>query len=90
MLIKIELYGDVQIIDVDDDETILQAAIRNGLDPPFNCQLGVCATCKARLISGKIMMEERDSLTDEDIENGLILTCQAHPLTDNVFINYDD
>ena len=69
---------------------MLTAAQREGQDPPFSCQIGACSTCRAKLISGKVYMDERDSLTDEEIEEGYVLTCQAHPLTDDVVIDYDD
>jgi len=88
--VKIILYGDEYEFDVEPDETILTAAQREGYDPPFSCQIGACSTCRARLKSGKIYMDERDSLTDEEIADGYVLTCQTHPLTDDVVIDYDD
>ncbi|MFA6571361.1 MAG: 2Fe-2S iron-sulfur cluster-binding protein [Bacteroidota bacterium] len=88
-IVKIKLYNETGEINVKADESILQAAMNEGLDPPFSCQLGVCATCKAHLISGKVAMDERDALTDEEINDGFILTCQSHPLTDDCFTDYD-
>ena len=88
-IVKIKLYNETFEINVNADESILQAAMNKGLDPPFSCQLGVCATCKAQLISGKVSMEERDALTDEEVNDGFILTCQSHPITDDCFIDYD-
>jgi ring-1,2-phenylacetyl-CoA epoxidase subunit PaaE len=88
--VKIILYGDEIEFDVEPDETVLTAAQREGQDPPFSCQIGACSTCRARLKSGEVFMDERDSLTDEEIEEGYILTCQSHPLSDNVIIDYDD
>ncbi|MCX7908274.1 MAG: 2Fe-2S iron-sulfur cluster-binding protein [Ignavibacteria bacterium] len=87
--VKVKLYGEEHIIEVEEDESILQAAFRAGLDPPFSCQVGVCGSCMAKLISGKVDMDERDALTDDEIENGFVLTCQSHPRTDDCFINYD-
>jgi len=88
--VKIILYGDELEMIVSPDETILTAGQREGYDPPYSCQIGACSTCRAKLISGKVVMDERDSLTDEEIEEGYVLTCQAHPLTDDVIIDFDD
>lgn len=88
--IKIKIYSETFDLFVNPDETILTAALRESLDPPFSCQIGACASCRAKLISGKVVMDERDALTDDEIEQGYILTCQAHPITDDVIIDYDD
>jgi ring-1,2-phenylacetyl-CoA epoxidase subunit PaaE len=88
--VKIILYSEEHEFLVEPDETVLTAAQREGEDPPFSCQIGACSTCRAKLVSGKVFMDERDSLTDEEIEEGYVLTCQAHPLTDDVVIDYDD
>ncbi|MGC8747932.1 MAG: 2Fe-2S iron-sulfur cluster-binding protein [Candidatus Kapaibacteriota bacterium] len=87
--VKVKLYGEEQTIEVEAGESILQAAFRAGLDPPFSCQVGVCGSCIAKLESGKVVMDERDALTDEEIEKGFILTCQSHPTTDDCYVNYD-
>ena len=88
--VKIILYGDELEMIVSPDETILTAGQREGYDPPYSCQIGACSTCRAKLKSGKVYMDERDSLTDEEIEEGYVLTCQTHPLTDDVIIDFDD
>jgi ring-1,2-phenylacetyl-CoA epoxidase subunit PaaE len=88
--VKIKLYGEETEILVEPNDSILQSAILNGLEPPFSCQISVCATCKAKLKQGKVSMDEREALTDEEIQNGWILTCQSHPLTDDVYIDYDE
>jgi ring-1,2-phenylacetyl-CoA epoxidase subunit PaaE len=90
MIVTVYLYSEEHKILVKDDESILQAAMENGLDPPFSCQLGVCGTCRAKLKAGKVDMDDRDALTDEDIENGYVLTCQSHPVTEDVYVDYDD
>ena len=88
--VTVYLYSEEHKIIVKDDESILQAAIEDGLDPPFSCQLGVCGTCRAKLKSGKVNMDDRDALTDEDIDNGFVLTCQSHPITEDVYVDYDE
>ncbi len=87
--VKILLYSEELEMIVQPDETITTAAQREGYDPPYSCQIGACSTCRAKIVSGKVMMEERDSLTDDEIEEGYILTCQSHPLTDDVVIDFD-
>ncbi len=88
--VKIILYSEEFEFVVQPDETIISAAQREGYDPPYSCQIGACSTCRAKLKSGKVFMDERDSLTDEEIAEGYILTCQSHPLTNDVIIDYDD
>lgn len=87
--VRIRLYGSEHSFDVDPDESILMAAQKADLDPPYACQIGACCTCRARLISGKVKMDEREALSDDEIAEGYILTCQSHPLTDDVVADYD-
>ncbi len=87
--VKIRLYGEDYEIVMDPQQTILEAALDNELDPPYSCQIGICGTCRAKLIEGRVRMDEREALTDEEIEEGYILTCQAHPETPVVVIDYD-
>ena len=72
-----------------DGENILDAALGHGADLPFSCKGGVCATCKARLVEGRVDMDLNHALSPEDVDNGLILTCQAHPVTDSVVVDFD-
>lgn len=72
------------------DELILNAALAKGLDAPYSCQGGVCSSCLAKVIEGKAIMERNTILDEDEIEEGLILTCQAHPITSRIKIDYDD
>ena len=72
------------------DQTILDAALENDVDAPYSCQGGACATCVGKLRSGSAAMEQNHILTDEEIDDGLILTCQALPLSNSIYIDYDD
>jgi ring-1,2-phenylacetyl-CoA epoxidase subunit PaaE len=72
------------------DPSILDAALQAGFDLPFACKSGVCCTCRAKLLSGKVRMDKNYGLDPRDIAAGYVLTCQAHPLTDRVVISYDD
>lgn len=70
-------------------ETILDAALKKNSALPFACKGGVCCTCKAKLIEGKVDMEVNYALEKEQLEAGYILTCQAIPVSDNIFIDFD-
>jgi ring-1,2-phenylacetyl-CoA epoxidase subunit PaaE len=70
-------------------ESILDAAMQQAADLPYACKGGVCCTCKAKLISGEVKMNVCYGLEQEEIEQGFVLTCQAHPLTENVMIDFD-
>lgn len=71
-------------------ESILDAALKVRKDLPFACKAGVCATCKAKVTKGKIEMDLNYSLSEEEIEQGFVLTCQAHPISDEVTVNFDE
>lgn len=70
-------------------ENVLDAGIHNGLDLPYACKAGVCSTCKAKLISGEVDMDISHGLEQHEIDAGYILTCQAHPISDEVVVDFD-
>ncbi len=72
-----------------DAEPILDAALKQGADLPFACKGGVCSTCRAKLIEGKVEMEHNYALEPDELEKGFILTCQSHPRTEKVVIDFD-
>ena len=67
----------------------LDAAMDNDLDVPFSCKGAVCCTCRAKVLEGKVHMKANYALTEEEVAEGFILTCQAHPLTAKVVVDYD-
>lgn len=69
--------------------TILDAAMDKGVDAPFSCKGAVCCTCKAQVIEGKAVMEMNYALSDAEVEEGFILTCQAHPASDKLVVDFD-
>jgi ring-1,2-phenylacetyl-CoA epoxidase subunit PaaE len=69
--------------------TILDAAMQQGADVPYACKGGVCCTCKAKLLEGEVEMEVHWGLDHEEIEQGYILTCQSHPKTERVVVDFD-
>lgn len=70
-------------------DAILDAAIDAGLDVPFACKGAVCCTCKARVVEGQVEMDMNYALTDEEVADGYVLTCQAHPRSARVVVDYD-
>ena len=88
--ISLELYGDVHELEIEDDESILDAALRNGIDAPYACMSGTCNSCQAKVHEGSVKMEDAEALTDDEIESGEILTCCAFPTTDFVKLEYPD
>src|SRR4029078_9131319 len=68
---------------------ILDSARAAGLPAPFACKAGVCATCRAKVTKGKVEMAARYGLTDEEVADGYVLTCQSVPLADGVSVDYD-
>lgn len=87
--IRIKFNGEVHDLPVGENQSILQAALQNNLPLPYSCRSGVCSTCTARCITGKVEMVKNDVLTDADQDAGLILTCTGHPVTDNVEITFE-
>jgi len=71
-------------------QSILDAAMHAGADVPFSCKGGVCCTCKAKVMEGKAIMDHNSSLSEDEIEEGFILTCQAHPITENIVVDFDE
>ncbi|MCB0512702.1 MAG: 2Fe-2S iron-sulfur cluster binding domain-containing protein [Bacteroidetes bacterium] len=88
--VKIILDGREHNINVNDDETVLDAAIEADLDPPHACRVAACCSCKAKVMQGKVEMDDDEPLTEEEKEEGFVLTCQSHPITDDVVISYDE
>lgn len=68
---------------------ILDAGIHNGMELPYACKAGVCSTCKAKLIKGQVDMDLHHGLEPHEIAAGFILTCQAHPVSDEVIVDFD-
>lgn len=82
-------HETIEINMKNDKQTILDAVENAGFDPPFSCRGGVCCSCKAKIIEGEATMRLNYSLTDEEVKNGYILTCQARPASEKLSISYD-
>ncbi len=88
--IRITLDGRTSEIKSNVDIPILDMAVEAGLDLPFSCKGGVCATCKAKLEQGEVNMTTNFALEEEEVEQGYILTCQAHAISAFVDVNFDN
>ncbi len=94
------LEGESEVTILLDDEeetfimsrksTILEQALLKGVDAPYSCQGGICSSCLAKVTEGKATMDKNSILSDEEVNEGLILTCQAHPTTTKITVDYDD
>ena len=97
-IIKTEGTATITVL-VDDVETtfeiskqtdILDAALKQGIDAPYSCQGGICSSCMCRVVKGTVEMKTNHILTDNEIAEGLILSCQAYVTSDEIYIDYDD
>jgi 3-ketosteroid 9alpha-monooxygenase subunit B len=70
-------------------DTLLEAARRGGLSPPYSCEAGSCATCMAHLDVGSATMRVNNALTPDEVDTGWVLTCQAVPTTPEIVVDYD-
>ncbi len=86
--VKVILDGMPHILTVKAGQTILESAIQANLDPPYACQEGSCSTCRALLHSGRVHLLEREGLSDNEMKQGYVLTCQCHPLSDDVEVEF--
>lgn len=71
-------------------KTIIDSALDAGADVPYACKGAVCCTCRAKVLEGTVQMEMNYALTDEEVEEGYVLTCQSHPTSEKVVVSYDE
>ena len=88
--VTIVLDGEETEITVTKADNILDAALDAGLDAPYACTGGSCCTCRAKVMEGKAIMDVNYALTDQEVEDGYILTCQSHPTTKSMIVDYDE
>ncbi|MEQ8910020.1 MAG: FAD-binding oxidoreductase [Vicingaceae bacterium] len=88
--IVVVLDDEEHEVSLNDGETILEGSERIGIDPPYSCQSGVCTTCKAKVESGEVEMENNFGLGQDEIDEGYALTCIGRPKTAGVKINWDE
>lgn len=88
--ITVLLDDDEETFTMPKDKTILERALLQGLDAPYSCQGGICSSCLAKVTEGKAVMQKNAILDDDEVAEGLILTCQAHPVTNTIKVDFDD
>ena len=84
------LDGEKNDFTMENDSNVLDEALSNGIDVPYSCQGGVCLTCMGKVKKGNVEMEENGMLSDDEIDEGLVLTCISKPDSDEIIIDYDD
>ncbi len=89
LIAAVTVNGQTHAVPVPEGKTVLDAALNKGIDAPFMCEAGVCASCRAKVTEGSVDMMECHSLSDKEIEEGYILTCQALATSDTLELNYD-
>ena len=81
---------EVAVFEMSQKQTLLEAALKQGIDAPYSCQGGICSSCLARVTEGTAVMRKNSILTDGEIAEGLVLTCQAHPTSATIYVDFDD
>ena len=87
--VKINMDGEEFNFKMSPTEYILDTALENDIDLPYSCQSGVCTACQGKLLKGTVSMDVSDGLSDEEIDEGYILSCQSHPTSDEVEIEIE-
>ena len=88
--VAIVLNGEEFTIDVPPSKTVLDVLLEQKKDAPFSCTSGACSTCMAKVVSGKVEMDACYALDDDEVAAGYILACQAHPVSEDVKIVFED
>ena len=88
--IKVIVDDEEETFVMSQSQTILEAALDKDIDAPYSCQGGICSSCIARITEGEATMRQNNILTDNEVAEGLVLTCQAHPTSSKIVVDYDD
>ena len=89
-ILDIVLDGKIHQMGMGQDDNVLDTALQAGLDLPYACKGGVCATCRAKVIEGQVRMEKNFTLEQWEVDKGFVLTCQSHCVSDKVVVSYDE
>jgi ring-1,2-phenylacetyl-CoA epoxidase subunit PaaE len=81
--------GKRKDVPIAEGEVVLDAALRAGMDLPYACKGGMCSTCRAKVVEGEVTMDVNYSLEPWELEAGFVLTCQAHPVSSRLVVDYD-
>lgn len=88
--IKVLVDDETFEFEMSKEQTILEAALKQDIDAPYSCQGGICSSCIAKITEGKATMRQNNILTDSEVAEGLVLTCQAQPASNTLVVDYDD
>ncbi len=88
--LEIILDGKTNTMGMDDEDNVLDVALNQGLDLPYACKGGVCCTCRAKVVEGKVSMDKNYTLEQWEIDKGFVLTCQARCQTQRVVVSFDE
>jgi ring-1,2-phenylacetyl-CoA epoxidase subunit PaaE len=88
--LRIVLDGKPYEMSMDPDEHVLDVALQHGLDLPYSCKAGVCCTCRAKVLEGKVEMSKNFTLEPWEMAQGFVLSCQARPTTASVVVSFDE
>ena len=88
--LTVVLDGKQHELQIGADEHVLDAALEAGLDLPYSCKAGVCCTCRARVLSGAVVMDRNFTLEAAEMDQGFVLTCQARPTTAKLVVSFDE
>ncbi len=88
--ISVLVDGEETSFEMSQKQTLLEAAVKKGLDVPYSCQGGVCSSCICKITEGAAEMKKNQILTDAEVADGLTLACQAYPTTATIKIDFDD
>lgn len=87
--VTITLTGSTHTVELAAGDTVLESALKNNIEAPYACLGGACGTCKAKITMGAVTMEQNYALRAAELEAGFVLTCQSHPTTATVAVDYD-
>lgn len=87
--VTIVLDGRESTVTMGSDERVLDAALRVRPELPYACKGGVCSTCRARLVSGEVVMAQNYALEPAELAAGYVLTCQSSPVSEQLVVDYD-
>ncbi|TNJ47030.1 ferredoxin--NADP reductase [Tamlana fucoidanivorans] len=88
--VTVTVDDETTTFEMSQTQTLLEAALDEDIDAPYSCQGGICSSCLARIKEGEATMRQNNILTNSEVAEGLILTCQAHPTTASITIDFDD
>ena len=87
--VKVKIDGENFEFVMGRNDNVLDSALSEDIDLPYSCQSGVCTACQGKLVSGTVEMEVTDGLSDEEMDEGYILCCQAQPTSDDLEIDIE-